>query len=63
MGIVKAIMKKNPEMINDALLTYRAANNEYICNTESIFSFQDSLFTRRIRDFEVNLTRNKINNT
>ena len=27
-----------------------------MCNTESIFSFQDSLFTRRIRDFEVNLT-------
>ena len=32
------------------------------CNKESIFSFQDSLFTRRIRDFEVNLTRNKTNN-
>ena len=32
MGIVKTIMKKNPEMINDALLAYRAApltNNEY----------------------------------
>ena len=31
-GIVKTIMKKNPEMINDALLAYRAApltNNEY----------------------------------
>ena len=31
-GIVKTIMKKNPEMINDDLLAYRAApltNNEY----------------------------------
>ena len=31
-GIVKTIMEKNPEMINGALLAYRAApltNNEY----------------------------------
>ena len=43
-GIVKTIMKKNPELINDALLAYRAApltNNEY--------SHAELMFNRNVK--------------
>ena len=44
MGIVKTILKKNPEMISNAILAYRAApltNNEY--------SHADRMFKRNAK--------------
>ena len=49
-GIVKTIMKKNPEMINDSLLAYRAAprtNNEY--------SHAELMFKRNVKAHMISL--------